>query len=140
MCFIISYTRGGKPQPIVADHDIECYKAATLRDNILAAPTMCVPYLNVKYHKSVTMTAKITPKIYYKNVVRCSEIWNCMSIDEGIHAFTKLKRVKAIRRFDREPLTVVHCIIPKGTLYYSDGYDYVVAEKMIIYNPFTIEK
>ena len=95
MCLILT---AKQCVPRIAEEDILCDKVVykpRLKD-FLISPYRGYIYLNVKYHVSVTLTAKAK--------------WGSI---------------------------IIPAIIPKGTVYYTDGCD-IVAEKMIIYNPFTI--
>lgn len=118
--------------PHIAEEDILCDKIVykPRLEHFLISPYRGYVYLNVKYHVSVTLTAKIKP------INAPPWVKNRFAIFEGIHAL--------VHRTDR-PLPkekwgpiIIPAIIPKGTVYYTDGCD-IVAEKMIIYNPFKIK-
>lgn len=119
--------------PHIAEEDILCNKVVykpRLKDFLIAPYRGCV-YLNVKYHVSVTLTAKIKPvAISY---------WSrkTFGIHEGIHALVH-RTDRPLPKAKRWGPITTKAIIPKGTVYYTDGYD-IVAEKMIIYNPFKIK-
>ena len=118
--------------PRMAEEDILCDKVIIKPEHsdFIIAPYRRDLYLNVKYHVSVTLTAKIEPVN--------KSIWskNLFAIYEGIHA--RVWRKDRFRPKAKSGHLITKAIIPKGTVYYTDGYD-IVAEKMIIYNPFEIK-
>lgn len=120
--------------PHIAEEDILCDKIVSKPEHsdFIIAPYRRDLYLNVKYHVSVTLTAKIKPVN--------KTIWskNLFAIYEGIHArFWRTDRFRPKPKANSGHL-ITKAIIPKGTVYYTDGRD-IVAEKMIIYNPFEIK-
>jgi hypothetical protein len=121
--------------PHIAEEDIICDKVVykpRLKD-FLISPYRGYIYLNVKYHVSITLTAKITP--ISATPWRIPDKTNKFAIYEGIHAL--VHRTDRFRPKAKWGPIIIPAIIPKGTVYYTDGCD-IVAEKMIIYNPFTI--
>lgn len=128
MCLILTVKQC---VPHIAEKDIVCDKTVYkfMQRDFIAGPYTNYIYLNVKYHVSITLTVKIKP-------VDISH-WSRkkFGIYEGIHAW--VYRADRFRPKPKPGLCIAKAIIPKGTVYYTDGYE-IVAEKMIIYNPFTI--
>ena len=116
--------------PHIAEEDILCNKVVykpRLKDFLIAPYRGCI-YLNVEHHISVTLTAKINP-------IKAPWVRKQFVIHEGIHALVRCAD-RSLRKAKWGPI-IIPAIIPKGTVYYTDGCD-IVAEKMIIYNPFDI--
>ena len=128
MCLILT---AKQCVPRIAEEDILCDKVVykpRLKD-FLISPYRGYIYLNVKYHVSVTLTAKIKP------IKATPWARKQFVIFEGIHA--RVWRADRFRPKANSGHLITKAIIPKGTVYYTDGCD-IVAEKIIIYNPFTI--
>ena len=128
MCLILT---AKEYVPHIAEEDIPCFKHSYKRkgSDFLIGPFTYYVYLNVKYHKSVTLTAKINPILHEDHPRRI------VTISEGIHAYQELPFK---RRKNYAGSILMDAIIPKGTLYYRDGRR-IVAEKMILLNPFEIK-
>ena len=66
MCLILT---AKEYVPHIAEEDIPCFKHSYKRkgSDFLIGPFTYYVYLNVKYHKSVTLTAKINPILHENN-------------------------------------------------------------------------
>ena len=119
--------------PHIAEEDILCDKIVYRRrgSNFIKSAYRNYLCFNVKYHISVTLTAKITPfdRPWTTNT-------RAIVICEGIHA--KVHNPNREKSKSRTGVLTTKAIIPKGTVYYTDG-NAIVAEKMIIYNPFKVK-
>ena len=129
MCFYIEKT-GINSRPRIADKDIQCYKVvyAGSTDNIIVSKHHKYVYeINRLYKLNHELRPYTSPK----------SLSNISSIDEGFHSYTKLRVVLDTDYY--KLMTIVKCIIPKGSTYYLNNKDeeYVsdqIIIKEIIYN------
>ena len=130
MCFI-KYIYAPEDKIVqIAEEDIVCTKLVKEKGNLLTSLYRNgFVYLNILYHKSVTLTAKMQPCII-NSIIHGG---NIIIIHEGIHA-----NINSSIKTGTRSIYVVKAVIPKGTKYYSTLNE-IVAEKMIIYNPYPIE-
>lgn len=101
-----------KPEIIVAQEDIICYKVLIKRDNSVVSPYWAFEYKIGETYK-IEKPLEIKKRINY---VRCC---NEFEVRQGFHSFEQFQTAKAfllyIQRPFRSGYCAYKCIIPKGT-------------------------
>lgn len=144
MCF---YIQDSRPDPLVAEKDIVCYKYGTVHPDFEGEEVFCSRYQNYHYRFGkenervpVTVRRSSIPFPSYINVgyhsYSCKETAQ-VSATRCQQRITDINQHQESRGFGpvEDPLAVkvVKCIIPEGTVYYynSDNQEYV-SEQIII--------
>lgn len=111
MCFIIDPKQ---PDFKIAENDIDCYKLSWEdRENVVSD-------IFRPFHREY-FTYTLNKKT--KDEIVCPSFFGSDSINEGYHSFKD--ESKLIGTFGITPRATGKFIIPKGTKYYENDYEYV---------------
>lgn len=130
MCWIAN----SKPEAHFADSDIKVYKIVTKTSRKNMVNSLCRGY-TYKFGILFEMEERIIP-----GLVLSGANGKSYAIKEGFHSYTTF--AKATMKFEEvityalnpsvDPLVIVECIIPEGSIYYINNEGEVVSDKIII--------
>ena len=109
MCFVIVK---GQEKPYIASRDIRCYKVMNRIGGNLTSLFLAFPYKEGVVYRRPFKIKLIKPR-------RFGDI-----INVGYHSYRTKKRAKNHCDYLHNEV-VVSCIIPKGTLFFKNKFEYV---------------